>query len=109
MGQVKGQAVGFHFPFKNIFCRVHTPWLLHFLSSSDMPDPDSFCRSYFCYGTSIRSLKSRRAVRHTDPIPAVLPLPAVLRQSLPAVFTAKSSTVNTFERMENYIADYDSL
>ena len=84
-GFLPDQAAGFHFPFKNIFCRVHTPGLLHFLSSSDMPDPDSFCRSYFCYGTSIQSLKSTRAVLHTDPIPAELPLPAVLRQSLPAV------------------------
>ena len=51
-----------------------------------MPDPDSFCRSYFCYGTSIRSLKSTRAALHTDPIPAELPLPVVLQQSLPAAF-----------------------
>ena len=80
-----GCGVSFLF-FKNIFCRVHIPGLLHFLSSSDMPDPDSFCRSYFCYGTSIRSLKSTRAVLHTDPIPAELPLPVVLQQSLPAAF-----------------------
>ena len=182
-GFLPDQAAGFHFSFlKTFFCRVHTPGLLHFLSSSDMPDPDSFCRSYFCYGTSIRSLKSTRAVLHTDPIPAELPLPVVLQQhcrlrffrclrfngffrrsfygwlrgrrfrleqplelvsqslsvlvfgrrrffvgsavaltetdsadaSLPLLcifefLTAKSSIINTFERMENYITDYDSL
>ena len=30
---------GFISLFKNIFCRVHTPGLLHFLSSSELPLP----------------------------------------------------------------------